>query len=394
VLDNFILGQEGGLLQDRRRAARDLRHLCDQFGFDLDPDAFVHKLTVGERQQLEIVRLLSRGVSVLILDEPTTGISTPQRIKLFDTLRLLADQGKTIILVSHKLEEIQELCSQVTVLRRGRVAGQVTTPCSTDTLVRLMFGQSLAAPGTKAIPLGSPVLRLTDVTVVDSRLHVQGLSLDVRAGEVIGLAGLEGSGQDTFLQVCAGLRRPSRGQIIIRERDMTGRPYHDFLRAGVAYLPAGRLEEGLISGLTIAEHVVLAEHRPDFFINWAQARSQAEARIAAFHIVGQPHTPVDNLSGGNQQRTMLALLPPHLSVLLLDRPTRGLDIESTLWVWDHLKERRRQGTAIIFTSADLDEIIEQSDRILVFSGGRVTRALGAREVSAERLGEYIGGKGL
>jgi len=391
VLDDFLLGRQGGLFPNRTQARQELADLAGQFGFSLHPDTAVGSLTVGERQQLEILRLLCLGVQVLILDEPTTGISAAQKASLFAALRQLAAQGKAIIFVSHKLEEVQELCRQVTVLRRGRVAGQVTMPCPTDRLVELMFGQVLVSGERQEMPLGQPALELLDLAVADGRLQVSGVNLQVQAGEVIGLAGLEGSGQRLLLCACAGLRRPLAGRVRLAGVDMTGQPYARYLAAGVAYLPAGRLEEGLIPGLDLCEHVALAEREGGFFINWPAARQRTVACIQDFNIKGRPETRVEALSGGNQQRALLALLPPSLRLLLLEHPTRGLDVESTLWVWGKLLERRRQGTAIIFTSADLDEILEHSDRILVFSGGQVTRALRASETTAAQLGEYIGG---
>jgi len=394
VLDNFLLGRDGGLFQGRTQAKRQLLDLSAQFDFQLDPEAEVSGLTVGERQQLEILRLLSLGVQVLILDEPTTGISASQKDKLFATLRRLAEQGKAIIFVSHKLEEVQDLCAQVTVLRRGRVAGEVRMPCSTDRLVQLMFGQVFTPGLRESTVLGETVLELEGVSVDDQRLRLAGLSLQVRAGEVIGLAGLEGSGQRLFLRACAGLVKPLAGRIRVAGADMTRQAYRQFREAGVAYLPAGRLEEGLIPGLNLAEHFVLASGNSRAIIDWAWAHDAAAKQIKDFHIQGRPTTSVEDLSGGNQQRMLLALLSPSLRVLLLEHPTRGLDVESTLWIWDRLLERRQQGTAILFTSSDLDEILERSDRILVFSGGHVTRALNAAETTVAQLGELIGGKGV
>jgi ABC-type uncharacterized transport system ATPase subunit len=193
------------------------------------------------------------------------------------------------------------------------------------------------------------------------------------------------------LRACAGLVALAAGKVFLGGVDLSGQPYDRFLAAGAAFLPAGRLEEGLIPGLSVCEHVALADRGGGFFIDWDAAKQSAMACIADFNIRGRPESLVEGLSGGNQQRTLLALLPSHVSLLLMEHPTRGLDIESTLWVWDRLLERRIQGTAIVFMSADLDEIIEHSDRILVFSGGQVTRALLAKETTAAQLGEYIGG---
>lgn len=393
VLDNFLLGRPGRLRQHRAGVKQELRQLGDRFDFHLDPDVPASALTVGERQQLEILRLLSLGVEVLILDEPTTGISAPQKVKLFASLRRLAhEEGKSVIFVSHKLEEVDALCDRGTVLRHGKVTGEVEMPCSAERLVQLMFGQSLPPSVKEAVPLGDPVLELRGVTVHGQRVRVSDVNLQVRAGEVIGLAGLEGSGQRPVLHACVGLIPPAVGQVLIAGRDMTRRPYRAFLDAGVAYLPAGRLEEGLIPGLSLTEHFLLARGHNSFFINWPAARDYAASRIGAFNIVGGPDSPVESLSGGNQQRALLALLPPSLRLLVLEHPTRGLDVESAMWVWNRLLERRRQGTAILFTSADLDEILERSDRILVFFGGQVSTPLDASQTTVEQLGYLVGGK--
>ncbi|HEX9074961.1 MAG TPA: ATP-binding cassette domain-containing protein, partial [Anaerolineae bacterium] len=195
-------------------------------------------------------------------------------------------------------------------------------------------------------------------------------------------------------RACAGLDQPVTGDIWVSGAKMTRQPYRKFLDRGVAFMPAGRLEEGLVPGLNLTEHFILAGRSREFFVNWSTAESQAQSRIQEYSIRGLPGTRVESLSGGNQQRALLALLRPDLDLLLLEHPTRGLDIESTMWVWNQLLERRRHGSAIIFASADLDEIMEYSDRILVFSGGRVARALNAKETSVAQLGELIGGKGL
>ncbi len=393
VLDSYLLGSTGPLTLNRAEVRRELRQLAAQFDFSLDPDAHVSSLSVGERQQMEIVRLLWRGVQVLILDEPTTAISAQQRDKLFAALHRLAEQGKTVLFVSHKLEEVEELCGRVTVLARGQVRGEVAMPCPTDQLVQMMFGQTITMGKREPIPLGPPALVLEHLTVSGWRLEIRDLTLTVRAGEVIGLAGLEGSGQRLLLQACAGLRRPTAGRVLLDGQEMTGRPYHQFLDAGVAYMPAGRLEEGLIAGMTITEHVALAERSRAFLVDWQAAGRTAAERIQTYSIKGKPHTTVEALSGGNQQRTLLGLLPPQLKLLLMEHPTRGLDLESTEYIWGRLLNRTLDGTAILYASSDLDELLDRSDRLLVFFGGRV-RILETRKTNVEQLGELIGGKGF
>ncbi|MEW6286724.1 MAG: ATP-binding cassette domain-containing protein [Chloroflexota bacterium] len=393
VLDNFLLGQAGGLFPNRSAVARDFRRLAEQFDFSLDPDSYVDSLTVGERQQLEIIRLLWLGARVLILDEPTTGISALQKAKLFATLKKLAEQGMTVIFVSHKLEDVEHLCDKVAVLRAGELVGEAKPPYVTAKLVEMMFGKEITLGERQNAQQEEIVLSLQNVSLEDVRLKIRNVSLDVRAGEVIGLAGMEGSGQDLFIRACAGLVRPVGGRILLNGQDLTGKSYHVFKRAGVNFLPAARLEEGLIPGLSLTDHFVLAESPRGLFIDREAGLHLAEERIKAFNIRGTPLSTVESLSGGNQQRAELALLQTPLSLILLEHPTRGLDIESVIYIWNKLKERCRLKTAIIFISSDLEEILQYSDRVLVFFSGRVSEPLDAATTTVEQLGQLIGGKG-
>ena len=398
LLENFILGRDGKLGQRQAEAERDFRALCQQFGFDLDPQAFVSDLSVGERQQLEIVRLLWLGARTLILDEPTTGISAPQKVKLFATLRQLAAEGKSVIFVSHKLEDVEALCHRVAVLRQGALVGETAAPFSAAHLIQLMFGQEITVPERPSVPLGQPLLELRQLLVGDGRMQMGPLDLTIAAGEVIGLAGLEGSGQQLLMQACAGLLAPQAGEIVVEGVQLAHQPYGRFLNARVAFLPADRMAEGLVPGLTIAEHVVLTQHRRQadaprqWRIDWGAAKQAARSRIQAFNIKGWPETPVETLSGGNQQRVLLSLLPDPLRLIIMEHPTRGLDIESAQAIWGMLLERRRSGTAVLFSSADLDEVFQYSDRIAVCFDGQVTAVLPAQETSVEELGYLIAGK--
>jgi simple sugar transport system ATP-binding protein len=392
VVDNFLLGQSGNLLPDRRRTEQAFKALASEFDFSIRPSAYVDSLTVGERQQLEILRLLWLGARLLILDEPTTGISLPQKQKLFATLRKLAAQGKTVILVSHKLEDVEFLCDRVAVLRQGCLVGDARPPYSTNKLVEMMFGKEISFGGRQTFPPGETVLSLQHLSLEDIRLQVRDVSLEVHAGEVIGLSGMEGSGQAIFLQSCAGLVRPVGGSASIGGANLTGKSYRTFKHKGVAFLPAARLEQGLVPGLNLSEHFVLAEEMRGLFINRERAALMAQERIQSYNIKGTPASPVESLSGGNQQRALLALLREPLNLILLEHPTRGLDIESTIYIWSKLKERCKQGAAIVFISADLDEILQYSDRILVFFAGKVSPPLDAASTSVEQLGQLIGGK--
>jgi general nucleoside transport system ATP-binding protein len=403
VLDNFLIGpgqpmapgkRSPAVFPDRAGARTSLVELTDQFGFSLDPDAQVDTLTVGERQQLELVRLLWLGARVLILDEPTTGISAPQREKLFAVLRHLALEGKTVIFVSHKLDEVERLCHRVAVLRQGRLVDQTKAPYQTEKLVQMMFNRIVAQAPRCEGAHGSTAFALQDLAVEDRRMHVGGFSLDVKQGEVIGFAGMEGSGQALLMAACAGLMRSVSGRILLGDYDLTGKPYRTFLHQGVAYVPAARLEEGLVPGLTLTEHFLLAQTERGFFIDWDKGDTLAGRRIKEFNIRGTPSSPIESLSGGNQQRALLALVKTPVKLLLLEHPTRGLDVESTIYLWAKMKERCQQDTAIIFISSDLDELLQYSDRILVFFSGRVSEPREAGATDSETLGQLIGGKGF
>lgn len=461
VVENHLLAYDHRLLLDTRTGMQELRSYRERFGFETDPQSFVDTLTLGERQQMELMRLLALGADFLILDEPTTGISAEQKELLFSTMRRLAhEEQKTIILVSHKLEEIQELCDEVAVLRRGKLMGTKEVPCPTNNLVRLMFGEKVPRVeedgGQAALESVVHILRLENIAIRTYRLNVENINLELREGEVLGLAGLEGSGQRLLLQACAGLLPVHDGQVLLDGEPIKGKrspffwvpwatlalwvirviwlivrlisgqisglglaggivvatliaggiwlagaaliswtgqsPYHEFQQRGGAYVPAGRLEEGLVAGLSLTEHMALATPSQKFVIDWSQTQNEIDSRIRQYNVIGRPETLVNELSGGNQQRAMLALLNSPLRLILLEHPTRGLDVTSVNWVWELFQKRRREGTAIMFISADLDELLERSDRIAVFSGGVMSRILKTSETSVDELGHLIGGQ--
>lgn len=393
IIDNYLLGLSQQIIPNYRKAARDLENIAAKYSFEIDIHANIDSLSLGERQQLELIRLLVGGAEVLILDEPTTGISAEQKELLFGSMRQLAqEEGKTLILVSHKLDEIQELCDYAYVLRRGKLVGGIDIPCGNDQLVEMMFGQVPERTERPSIQLGNPILKLQDLTISTYRLSIEPINLSICAGEVFGFAGLEGSGQQLVMQACAGLLQPSHGKILVDGNDVTNWTYHQLLKSGVSYVTAGRLEAGLIAGLTITEHTILTHPEKEFFINWEKARDNSKSRIAKYQIIGQPDTQVQELSGGNQQRLLFALLNSPLKLLLLEQPTRGLDVRSANWIWELLYRRRDEGTAIVFYSPDLDEIIERSDRIAVFYSGKMSRVVGAQETNTTELGHLIGGQ--
>jgi simple sugar transport system ATP-binding protein len=457
TVENHLLAYDDRLVLELRSGAASLRDYAERFGFAIDPEAYVDSLTLGERQQMELLRLLALGAEVLILDEPTTGISAEQKLTLFSTMRRLAhDEQKTIILVSHKLEEVQELCDGVAVLRRGTLVGKREIPCPTAELVRMMFGEEIGRSERTRLETGKAVLKVQNATIRTYRLTVNAVSFELNEGEVLGLAGLEGSGQRLLLRACAGLAPLREGRILLDNRPVLGArspvfwlpwlawgflgvrlvwllilllrgnitglslasniaialliagalwlagsilvmwtgktAYHEFLQRGGAYVPADRLEEGLIPGLTLSEHMALAASEHPFLVRWQKIRDEIAQRITRYNVIGQPESKVEALSGGNQQRAMMALLNSPLRLILMEHPTRGLDVTSANHIWGLFQARRQEGTAFIFMSADLDELLERSDRIAVFSSGVMSRIVQAGQTSVEELGHLIGGE--
>jgi general nucleoside transport system ATP-binding protein len=433
ALENFFLGSLPATMPDMATARKLLTTIAGQFGFAVPPDAPLARLTVGQRQQLELMRLLAWGARVLILDEPTTGITAAQATALFEAVRRLADSGATVLFVSHKLDEVAALCHTVSVLRAGQVVGeQMAMPQPQGRLLQLMFGAGASQEEEKnrrsasqeqekrrtgeeekaplscspLIPFsssGSPVWRLRGIIAREDNLELHVPALDIPRGALIGLAGLEGSGQRVLLRLLSGRLKPLAGRVLVGDADLTGQRGEVFRRSGVEHLPADRLDDGVVGAFSLAEHFALqapylpgaaGEKHGGLLLDRQAARSAAEQAIAAYAIRGTPDTPLVSLSGGNQQRAMLALLPERIAGLLLEQPTRGLDVASARSVWGKLLERRAAGTALMFASADLDELLEYAEHVLVFFAGRVSPLIPRAELSYARLAEMIGGVGF
>jgi ABC-type uncharacterized transport system ATPase subunit len=391
VLENFMVGQPAALQREEHR--KRFLSLADEAGFTLNPDDTMTALSVGERQQVEILRLMGLGVRLLILDEPTTGISLKQKSALFDALRRFAGTDRSVLLVSHKLEDVQALCDAVTVLRKGRVAGAMRRPFTTPELLRMMFASPPVPVETLRVNPGKPVVLLENASVAGGRTGLRDCSLEAFEGEIIGLAGLEGSGQSELLRAASGMTGLNRGRVVIDGNDLTGSSHRRFRREGVAFLPADRIQEGLIDGLTVLEHAALTCRDCGYVRPERRALPVAEEKIQKFQVDGRPGSLVGELSGGNQQRLMLSFLPPSPKLLLLENPTRGLDVESSAWIWRHLASFCRGGTCILFASSELDEIMTMASRILVFFEGKIILDAPAAATSAEDLGNAIAGLG-
>lgn len=392
VFENFLVGRPTYRMKIGKALENTFEHVCQKLNFQLHPNDRMTQLTVGERQQVELIRLLSRDTKLFILDEPTTGISEIQKESLFRALKQLAAAGRSILIVSHKINEISHLCNTITILRHGKIIETVTTPFDTDHLLCLMFG----TPAAKRVhsfrqPEGIGLV-FDHVRAFGSKTNLEDCSVSIHQNQIVGLAGLERSGQELFLSIAAGLHIPDIGNIFINGRKMTGFFYHHAKRHGIVFLPSARLEQGLITGMSISDHFELTRHRPhSFFRNKKNAHTLARAGIEAFLIKGTPDMPVDLLSGGNQQRLLLALIPKSPTLLLLDNPTRGLDIETSDYVWEYLKTLCTKQSTIIFCSPDLEEIYAQADHIIAFYNGTITLNTLKKCTTLHKLSRAISG---
>lgn len=404
VAENVALGLPStrGFLTDLDYVSARIEKLAEQYGLQVDPHAYVWQLAVGQQQRVEIIKALYRGADLLILDEPTA-VLTPQEVKeLFVTLRQMVHDGHALIFISHKLQEVLDISDRVTVLRDGRVVGsRKTAETSKAELARLMVGREISMkPDRVKVDHGEVRLWLRDVWA-DNDLGTPGLrgvTLEVHAGEILGLAGVSGNGQRELAQVINGLRPVTHGQIILNGRDVTGKPPAEIIKLGLSYIPEERMQDGMIRDFSVAENLILREHgqKPisnSGFLNFREITRRSAALIEAFNVkTPSQDTPAKSLSGGNIQKLLLAReLSRKPSVLVAAQPTRGLDIGATEYVHRRLLEQRAEGTAILLISEDLDEILALSDRIVVIYEGRIMGEMPVEEATPEKLGLLMAG---
>jgi general nucleoside transport system ATP-binding protein len=403
VAENVTLGIEetrrAGLL-DRRKMRKDVRELSHRYGLEVDPDALVEDLPVGIQQRVEIVKALVREATVLILDEPTAVLTPAETDELFRIIRQLKHGGKSIVFISHKLKEVQAIADTITVLRRGEVVGERPPSATEDELASLMVGRNvqLRVSKTAAKP-GDVVLDVSDMTVTDEagRVWVNRISFRVRAGEILGVAGVQGNGQTELCEALMGLRPTAAGLVTLNGRDLTHARPARRLAAGLAYVPEDRREDGLISEFSVADNMVLDQYnRPPFAsginLNLGAIAANAAERVQEFDVrTTSTQTPVGTLSGGNQQKVILARELGHEhKVLVASQPTRGLDVGSIEFVHRRIVEQRDRGVAVLIVSAELDEIYALADRIAVMYEGRIT-GFRPPTVPTEELGRLMAG---
>jgi simple sugar transport system ATP-binding protein len=404
VLENIVLGDEptrAGWLDFRAARAR-IRDISDRYGLDVDPDALVEELGVGERQRIEIIKVLYRGARTLILDEPTA-VLVPQEVdELFDALRELKAEGLAIIFISHKLDEVLKVADEITVIRRGTtVATVLPADVTAKQLAELMVGSELPTPQTHESTVTDVVeIRLVDLTLdsLEGRRLLDTISFDIHRGEVLGIAGVEGNGQNELVEAIMGMRTPTSGRIELAGRDITSLSTRARREAGIAYIPEDRIRHGLLMEAPLWENRILGHQTkpPNVrgpFIHRAGARADTE-RIVREYDVRTPSIDVlaSSLSGGNQQKLIVGReMSGDPTVLIASHPTRGVDVGAQAAIWDLLRAARREGLAVLLISADLDELIGLSDTIQVILRGRLVATADPMTVTPEELGSAMTG---
>jgi ABC-type uncharacterized transport system ATPase subunit len=432
VAENLILGRElrRGLALDLRAAEREVRELSERTGLRVDASRVVSDLSVGEAQRVEILKTLYRGAKVLILDEPTAVLSPPEVGELWKVLRRLRDDGGTVILITHKLDEVIEISETITVMRAGRTVGRMKTTESTPrTIARMMVGRDVSlaldvrdggrgmrdektsgggpAVSSSLIPPPSsliPALRVSNLTVPSARKpnEVDGVSFTVARGEIFGIAGVEGNGQTELIEAITGLRVAASGMVSIADssgtlRDVTARDVRARGETGLSHVPEDRHRRGLVLDYSVADNLILGQqHRftgAASVLDQARIASNAASRIKTFDIRPPDESlPSRALSGGNQQKVVIAReMGRDFTVLIAAQPTRGVDVGAIEFIHDQLRNARAEGKAILLVSADLVEIIALSDRVAVMYGGRIVVTLPGSDASAEVLGPYMTG---
>jgi ABC-type uncharacterized transport system ATPase subunit len=406
VAQNVALGlpSSRGPLTDLDRVSDRIRELSRTYSLKVDPDAYIWQLSVGERQRVEIMKALYRDASLLVLDEPTA-VLTPQEVDdLFKILRQMVSDGRGLVFISHKIREVLALSDRITVLRNGKVVGTaIPAEVTRKDLARMMVGREVI--GVQNEPSaesqgGEPRLIVRDLHVLGDRgaETVDELDLEVRSGEIVGIAGVSGNGQRELAEAIAGLRPVTSGSIQLNGTEVAGRGPAEVREAGLGYVPEERMRDGVIADFSVSDNLMLMDNRSASYSKWgflkgAAIKRRCEELVAAFNVkTPDIDTPAHNLSGGNIQKLILAReLSGRPRVLLVAQPTRGIDVGATEYIHERLIEQRGSGTAILIISEDLDEVLAISDRILVMYEGAIIGTADPRTASREQLGLMMAG---
>ena len=404
VAENVALGLPSGkrFVQDLGPVRDRIRELSDTYGLQVDPDAYIWQLAVGERQRVEIMKAIYRDVSLLILDEPTSVLTPTEVEDLFITLRQMTDGGRGLVFITHKLREVMSLSDRITVLRGGRVTGRtVPSETSREQLAHMMVGREVRlAPRRSEAQVAEARLTINALEVLGDRgtPAVTDFDLEVRSGEVVGIAGVSGNGQRELAEALAGLRPVATGNIVMNGVDTTAKTPKEIRRLAVAYVPEERMRDGTIGEFSVAENLILTNHdlpptSRRGFLNFKEIEAACSDLVRRFTVkTPSLETPTANLSGGNIQKLIIAReLSGDPDVLIAAQPTRGVDIGAAEYIHSVLMDRRAGGTAILLISEDLDEVIGLSDRIAVMFEGRIMGTMDQEEVTIQRLGLLMAG---
>jgi ABC-type uncharacterized transport system ATPase subunit len=405
VTENVMLGEESlrfGDFLDREAAAERIHEISEQYHLSVEPRAYIKDLPVGVQQRVEIIKLLYREADILILDEPTAVLTPQEADELFKIMRSLVEQGKSIIFITHKLREVLDVADRITVLRRGSVVGN-TTPEKADqeTLAEMMVGREVQLGVEKSkLKLGDVVLEIEDLVILDDRnqIAVDGVAFEVRAGEILGVAGVQGNGQTELVEAITGLRGARSGKVSLLGTDITHASPREITELGSAHVPEDRQQDGLVLPFSVADNLVLnTYYRPPFTEGVVLQRDAileaAEERIEQFDIrTPSALTKAGSLSGGNQQKVIVAReFSRPIKLLVASQPTRGLDVGSIEYIHKRIVEKRDEGTAVLLVSPELDEIMELADRIAVMFRGEIVAVVPGPEATKEQIGLLMAG---
>lgn len=399
--ENIILGQKGNFILHQRALRRRIRELADRYGFAIDPDKQAYDMSVSEKQTVEILKVLYRGADILILDEPTAVLTPQETRKLFDVMRAMKEQGCAIVIITHKLNEVMEISDWVSVMRKGETVGTVKTAETNPTeLTNMMVGKtvSLSIHHTD-VPKEHGVFKVCDLTVRDKEgvLRLDRIGFELHGGEILGVAGVAGSGQKELCEALTGLQPLETGSILFRGREMAGLSPREISLSGisVSFIPEDRLGMGLVANMDMVDNIILRDYyrQKTFLLHRRPSEQKAEGLVTALNIqTPGVHHAVKKLSGGNIQKVLLGReIACEPNVIITAYATRGLDVGSSHVVYDLLNEQKAKGVAILYFGEDLDVLLELSDRIMVLCNGRIAGIADPKKVDKEGLGFMMSG---
>jgi simple sugar transport system ATP-binding protein len=399
--ENVVLGQKGSLYLNKKKLAKEITDLSTKYGLNVNPDKKIYQMSVSEKQNVEILKVLFRGARVLILDEPTAVLTPQETKKLFEILRNMKDQGCSIIIITHKLNEVMDVSDRVTVLRKGESVATVKTADTTaKELTELMVGRPIdLSIERRKVNRGSSLLKMNQVTVLNEEKikALNNVSFEVFEGEILGVAGVAGSGQKELCEAITGIQKVKSGQMSFKGENLIGKSPRDIFKMGISmsFIPEDRLGMGLVASMNMIDNVILKSYQKQkgFYLNRKPARELSERLIDGLEIkTPGVHHPVRHLSGGNVQKVLLGReIESNPELLITAYPVRGLDINASYKIYDLLNEQKEKGVGILFVGEDLDVLIEMCDRIMVLCEGRVIGIVNAAEADKEMIGYMMTG---